>query len=528
MSRISIVTISVILSLLAIAIPLMTAIKLAEMQSLEEQTDRMRMLSADIIRRGDVTGRQVVEATAELIKNRANNPCSENNQKLMRSLAIKGTYLLGMGYEENNRLMCSTLGSHGEGVPLGKPYLNSRSGRVWTDVTLPFAPGKRFVIASNQGYATIINRDLTIDVISPSQNVSLATLYLPSKHVTASRKVVKQEWVEHYDGQDELTFQDGEYLVVIQRSKLFNYAALAAVPDPHIKLAEQRFIKVLVPMGLLLSCMMVTVILFLSKRRLSLKAELQTALNRNEFFLVYQPVIDLSTGRCSGAEALIRWRRADGTIIPPDSFIPVAESAGLIQPITDKVLAIIERDVPKLLERCPQCHIGINLSCDDLLSERIVGLFSKLLARSGIPAGNLMVEATERGFVDTEKARMIVQQLRDLGLNVAIDDFGTGYSSLSRLASFNLNYLKIDKLFVDAVGTEAPTRYVAMHIINMSKSLGLEMVAEGVESEAQVEFLHEQGVRYAQGWLFAKAMPIEELANYIESQAERESVWPIE
>lgn len=253
------------------------------------------------------------------------------------------------------------------------------------------------------------------------------------------------------------------------------------------------------------------------RRRLSPQAQLKRALDKREFVVHYQPIVCLQSGDLVGAEALVRWRLPDGTMMRPDLFIPLAEQTGLVLPLTDQVLESVVTDLAGPLRALP-IYVSVNLSARDVGATRVLDLTERLLRYMDIPQGRIAFEATERGFVDAENARESLRRYRRAGHQIFIDDFGTGYSSLSQLQSLEVDAIKIDKSFVDAVGTGAATHSVVPHIIAMAKALGLKLVAEGVETEVQMQYLREQGVEYGQGWLFGKPMPARQLLDYRSSK----------
>lgn len=272
-------------------------------------------------------------------------------------------------------------------------------------------------------------------------------------------------------------------------------------------------------LGLLLICLWVFVVLSFSRRHLSLTAELRNAIERREILLYYQPIVDLASGRCTGAEALARWVRENGDIVSPDVFVPMAEEAGMITDLTLAVLDLALQDLGGLLREHPGIAININLSAQDLESDRVPLALESGLRRAGLPASAIKLELTERALLDSELPRRRIGQLRQQGHAVAIDDFGTGYSSLSYLESFEMDILKIDKAFVDTIETHAVTSAVIGHVIEMAKSLQLDIVAEGIESQHQVAWLAAQGVRYGQGFYFSRPLAPDDFSSWLRSQA---------
>jgi sensor c-di-GMP phosphodiesterase-like protein len=291
---------------------------------------------------------------------------------------------------------------------------------------------------------------------------------------------------------------------------------IAAVPMGLYQQQMGIYILRLIPAGLVAGTILLFGFLYLNRLQQSWPATLRTALRRNEFSVVYQPVVNLQDGRIIGAETLIRWQRRNGEPMRPDVFIAAAEDAGVVHLLTQRVCDLVARDVPHWLARHPELCISINLSANDLQRTETVGMLRRLADSVPGRSGWLTAEVTERGFIRPEEATRVVEALRAEGIGLAIDDFGTGYSSLAYLQHLRFDCLKIDRSFVHTLGTAAPTSHVVFHIIELARSLGLKMIAEGVETEAQAQTLRELGVEAAQGWLFGRPMSAQELSALLE------------
>jgi sensor c-di-GMP phosphodiesterase-like protein len=353
---------------------------------------------------------------------------------------------------------CASVDPHGQGLELGPVELTQPSGvKLRYNVELPFARGTQFLVLELGGYAVVIHKTLPIDVTLSVKDVSVAT-YSLSGRVLTSRGFVDAHWLKAAkDGGREVTFIDHGYMVAIVTSKTHLIGGLAALPISRVGAAMRSAAVLLVPVGIGAGIMLALAVLYSAKLQLAMPAVIKTALKRNEFFLVYQPIVELQSGKWVGAEALLRWRRSNGEMIRPDLFIPVAEDSGLIKRITQWVVHRVTNDAREIFSLNSRFRISINLSAADFHSDITLNLFRDLLRDTGAQAGSVVVEVTERGLSERQRASAVMQALRASGVRIAIDDFGTGYSSLSYLESFELDYLKIDKSFVDTVGTEAAT-----------------------------------------------------------------------
>jgi len=248
------------------------------------------------------------------------------------------------------------------------------------------------------------------------------------------------------------------------------------------------------------------------QRRLSIQNELQHALKKNQFVLFYQPKVEIKTRKIVGAEALIRWQHPIQGLVSPDEFIPVAEETGLIYEIGQWVI----NDVCSTLKRWQargqnDFHVAVNLSAQHFWFGDITREVHEAVKREGISPKFLELELTESMIMrDVKKSVQILNQLKAIGFKIAVDDFGTGYSSLAYLKRFPLDLLKIDRSFIEEFTSSEDAQVIVKTIIFLGHSLGLKVIAEGVETEEQLRMLEEFGCDQVQGYLFSPPIPAEE------------------
>jgi diguanylate cyclase (GGDEF)-like protein/PAS domain S-box-containing protein len=244
---------------------------------------------------------------------------------------------------------------------------------------------------------------------------------------------------------------------------------------------------------------------------LELIARMHHAIERREFVLHYQPVVDLASGAMTAVEALIRWQPPDGTLVPPDRFIPLAERTGLIAPITDWVIQEVCAQTASWRRRGIGLDVGFNFPVGLWDRPTVLNMLAVIRAH-GLAPDDLIVEVTESAVVsDAERSSGAIDVVRENGMRLAIDDFGTGYSSLSRLAELPASVLKIDRSFVRGLPDDAGAVALAKTIIQLAHGIGMAALPEGIETEAQRRFLADLGCTQGQGFLFSKPVPVAEI-----------------
>lgn len=473
------------------------ALVIVRIQAIQEQQDDLTVLNLRLLRRAEL----VAAGAADAIRLIARTPvevCSPAHIEAMLRVAVNNRFIDGLGYVSQGRLRCTGWGPVHQDIAVPAPDFFTRDGLGVVASMRPrvSATDPRVVIYLDK-YDALINPERFIDIFS--DNVTQLAVAGETGTVLATQNRPDPGLLNALLANPH-TGQNDNYVYSAVAEKGWIIASMR----PKSTISARRNEIFFLPLALLVAAAIVGAVVFLAHRRLSPEGELSAAIRARRMFVVYQPVIELATGVCVGAEALVRWRRDDGLVVSPNVFIPIAEANGMTGAITRRVIEEVIADLRPMLAAEPLFHVGINLSAEDISSGKILDFLQRALKGTGIMPKQIWLEMTERGFVAVDKARDTMDRARRPGHPIAIDDFGTGYSALQYLQTLPLDALKIDKSFVDTVGYETAFSPVTPHIIQMAATLGLHCVAEGIETKEQCDYLAARGVEYGQGWFFSE------------------------
>jgi EAL domain-containing protein (putative c-di-GMP-specific phosphodiesterase class I) len=262
-----------------------------------------------------------------------------------------------------------------------------------------------------------------------------------------------------------------------------------------------------------------------SLAQLEQESEIRDAIANNEFFLVYQPQLDLADEKLVAVEALVRWRHPTKGVLLPIDFIPVAEETGLIVPISEWVLrTACKQNKAWQVAGFPPIRIAVNITSEQFKLQNLSTIVADILKESQLEAKYLELELTENVIISNVAVMKTVGQLKELGVSITIDDFGTGYSSLSYLHKIPLDRLKIDGSFIQNIHSAHDDEAIVRAVIAMAKSLSLNVLAEGVETEDQLNFLKEHACEEVQGFYFSKPLSNKEFENLLKNPGELDGI----
>ncbi|MDB5985435.1 MAG: cyclic diguanylate phosphodiesterase [Nevskia sp.] len=432
--------------------------------------------------------------------------CDAKTQAALSKAAYDGLYFRGAGVIRNGVLQCTDESVLDPPVALRRPdQLPAPSAPIVIAAPGALLPGDPSIVAlysvqKDLALALLINPAQFSEALQPLIDTQqVAVLILGADNV----RLTQFGW--RFDMQPGTPRGVQSTSLVSRR---FPIQVVATTARSWMLQAWKHSAPLYASVGLAISGLLFFLGNKLVLRQFSMDAELRDALTNDEFQVYYQPVIDIHSGACVGAEALLRWQHPQRGLVMPDVFFAIAEKTGFAVPLTAWVMERVADEMGSLLAANPGFHISLNLSARHILDPSLLETIRKTF-RDGVPPQRIIFEITEQELLrgDHDALLAVVQHLRDTGARLALDDFGTGYSSLKYLTQFRFDYLKIDKVFIQAIGIDKVTAGLVDVIVDIAKRLQLQVIAEGVETTEQLDYIRQLDVRLVQGWLFSKALP---------------------
>jgi sensor c-di-GMP phosphodiesterase-like protein len=246
--------------------------------------------------------------------------------------------------------------------------------------------------------------------------------------------------------------------------------------------------------------------------------DIERAIGAGELVPYYQPIVDIKSGAIVGAEVLVRWRKRDGSLVVPGSFVPLLEPTDLVFDMTRSIMRQVSDEVGPLLEHRPEMYVTFNIAPRHFTGELLIDDIASIFVGGPISTSQIVLEMTERYQIeDLAVTRKLIAELQGLGCRVAIDDVGTGHNGLSYILKLGVDIIKIDKMFVDAIGSEAHSQAILDTLVDLARNMRMQIVAEGVETFEQVVYLREHGITSAQGYVFSPPLPATAFIQLIEA-----------
>lgn len=439
--------------------------------------------------------------------------CSETGIRLLSEAVFTNASLKEIGiYDQNDRLLCTNIGIARRGMrhPSSFEVTGDGIGLAMMPTRVPgyMSLGVHMRLKSDGGLVAMVENQDKASHFSPSKNEIRDNIRIA---------LANGDTVIQFGSQINPTPDAGsDYVEVRKTSSWFPVSVTATTPREVLLAAFEKVNAFAKIGGGIMGVIMLALGGIAARRRLTGQNEIGDAILAGEFIPFYQPIVDARTGRISGCEVLVRWRKAGGELVPPDLFIPLAESTGQIIEITRQLMHQVSCDMAPICAVQPDFYTSLNLVAEHFTNNDIVSDIRQKFSAGAMTPANLVVEITERRpLLDMSRAKIVIESLQRLGVRVALDDAGTGHGGLAYIQSLGMDIIKIDRMFVEAIGTDAPSAPIVDALVDLGKQLQMTIIAEGVETESQFAYLQERGARYFQGYLFSPPMPIGAFVKFI-------------
>ena len=458
-----------------------------------------------------------VEAKALLtgIKDSPNSFCSETEIARFRELVFRADYLKDLGRLRGGKIECSATAGR-LARPLGQFEAQSthQDGTVTYANLVPIRDPSLKRAGLQMGTAYVVFGSHLPPQVGPIP-VQLSVI----ARNLASEQVAEASQSENVSSTIDETGRVGDTLFATRCSTLYQSCVTASAP---VSSALKGEIVTITGTTLIFGALGILIGVAFSlvyNRSRDMCQQLRRAISTDRIQLVYQPIVNLNSGKVVGAEALARWNDEDGNAVSPDIFVKIAEEHGFVGELTKKVIRRALLSFADTLRSHPDFRLSVNVSAVDLMDPNFLPMLDETLRGTKVDAKSLVIEITERSTAENAVAMETIRELRRRDHSVHIDDFGTGYSNLDKLLYLFADTIKIDKAFTRVIGTEAVTVAIVPQILAMAKSLNLDVIVEGVETERQAYYFSSVQQRiYAQGWLYGRPIAAEEFRRLLAAQ----------
>jgi sensor c-di-GMP phosphodiesterase-like protein len=435
-------------------------------------------------------------------------PCSEAELGNFRDLVFHSDYLKDAGRMHRGRIECSAIAGR-PSIPIGHfttASINAHRAAALTSIVPIRDQSRKMAGLQQNGVFVLFGSHLP--VVQGNLPIHLTTVPDPEK---ASTKSIQAALAASSSQTADGVIQQGDMLVAEHCSLIRSACVTASVSVGEARHSLLAVIYGTTFVGGVAGALFGIGICFLFRRSTSLDQQLRRALAKEKLHLVYQPIVNLASGKIVGAEALARWTNKDGISVSPDVFVKTAEEHGFVGSITNLVLRRALSEFREVLHKTPEFRLNVNVAAADLMDPEFLPSFDAIVKQAKVSPSSVAIEVTETSAANHPDALESIRLLRRMGYGIYIDDFGTGYSNLSYLLYLSVDTIKIDKAFVRAIGTESPSVAILPQIINMARSLNLGVVVEGIESESQANYFSTDNLRiYGQGFLYGRPAPAAE------------------
>ena len=442
--------------------------------------------------------------------------CSDAQLNTLRQLVFKARYIKDIGRVENKVLICSAgLGRLAEPSPMTPPdYMTQNDLQIFVDLPLLISDvDKALVLQKHNANVVIDPRAFEREEFS---YYHYAIFLVDPDRQRVLRSLGQDIALDFSSVTQQVRLLQDDQLIISTCTPILNICTVGVMYRDEILAHYGRLLLAVLLLGSLGGGASGLALAALLRRNQSMEYQLRRDLRQNKLFLEYQPIFDLERTAPVGAEALIRWIDDSGQRVRPDIFIALAEERGFISEVTRFVIRRAAQDMNELLRRQQDFFLSLNISIEDLSDGTLLQDLERHFIANGVNPAQIITELTERQTTDHADLAAQLQKLREHGFKIALDDFGTGQSNLSYLQQLPVDRIKIDQCFTHAVGTDSVCEPIVPHIMELARELHIDVIAEGFETQRQVEYFQRFHGCLGQGFFYSRSLSPEDLKQAVD------------